>query len=146
MFSKPRSPLWNGVSQLAPDLSEPFKSKGIADLEDGTLVIRAKFTAKPGKQFAICRAALKAVHNAFRENGIRAVPKPTKGQWLSRDGRSPDVGYLSGRPQWVKPDIMPSSMASRTERSAVRWPALARRLQLFTFPDVSRSAKVTHSA
>lgn len=38
------------------------------------------------------------------------------------------------------------SMASRTERSEVRWPALARRLQLFTFPDVSRSAKVTHSA
>ncbi|WP_292183134.1 hypothetical protein [Mesorhizobium sp.] len=84
--------------ELAPDPLEPFKSKGIADLEDGTLVIRAKFTAKPGKQSAIRRAAQKAVHNAFRENGIRAMPKPTsdQGQWLSRDSRSQDVGYLSG--------------------------------------------------
>lgn len=66
--------------EFAPDLLEPFKSKGIADLEDGTLVIRAKFKAKPGKQSAIRRAALKAVNNAFRENGIRAVPKPTSDQ------------------------------------------------------------------
>lgn len=66
--------------EFAADLLEPFKSKGIADLEDGTLVIRAKFKAKPGKQSAIRRAALKAVNNAFRENGIRAVPKPTPTQ------------------------------------------------------------------
>ncbi|TIM44067.1 MAG: mechanosensitive ion channel family protein [Mesorhizobium sp.] len=44
------------------------------------IVIRAKFTAKPGKQSAIRRAAPKAVHNAFRENGIQAVPKPTSDQ------------------------------------------------------------------
>ncbi|UVK36539.1 mechanosensitive ion channel family protein [Mesorhizobium sp. AR10] len=66
--------------EFAPDLLEPFKSKGIADLEDGTLVFRAKFKAKPGKQSAIRRAALKAVNIAFKENGIRAVPKPTPTQ------------------------------------------------------------------
>jgi hypothetical protein len=44
---------------------------GIAEVEDGTLVIRAK----PGKQYMICRAALKAAHNAFRKNGIQAVAK-----------------------------------------------------------------------
>ena len=32
--------------------------------------------AKPGRQYMIRRAALKAVHSAFRENGIKAVPKP----------------------------------------------------------------------
>jgi hypothetical protein len=73
-----------GVMQMAIRLSvlgmEPFISKGIADLEDGTLVFRAKFTAKLGKQSAIRRAALKAVNNAFRANGIRAVPKPTSDQ------------------------------------------------------------------
>ena len=62
--------------ELKPDLIEPFKSQGIADVEDGTLVVRAKFTAKPGKQSMIRRAALKAVHQAFRDNGIHAVPKP----------------------------------------------------------------------
>ena len=34
--------------ELAGDLLEPFKSQGIAEVEDGTLVIRAKFKAKAG--------------------------------------------------------------------------------------------------
>lgn len=62
--------------ELAGDLLEPFKSQGIAEVDDGTLIIRAKFKARPGKQYMIRRAALKAAHNAFRENGIKAVPKP----------------------------------------------------------------------
>ena len=62
--------------ELAGDLLEPFKSQGIAEVEDGTLVIRAKFKAKAGKQTMIRRAALTAVHRAFQENGIHAVPKP----------------------------------------------------------------------
>ncbi|MDX8435433.1 mechanosensitive ion channel [Mesorhizobium abyssinicae] len=62
--------------ELAGDLLEPFKSQGIAEVEDGTLVIRAKFKAKAGRNFMIRRAVLLAVHQAFRENGIQAVPKP----------------------------------------------------------------------
>jgi small-conductance mechanosensitive channel len=62
--------------ELAGDLLEPFKSQGIAEVDDGTLLIRAKFKARPGKQYMIRRAALTAAHNAFRENGIKAVSKP----------------------------------------------------------------------
>ncbi|CCV14381.1 mechanosensitive ion channel family protein [Mesorhizobium sp. STM 4661] len=62
--------------ELAGDLLEPFKSQGIADVEDGTLVIRAKFKAKAGRNFMIRRAVLTAVHQAFQEHGIQAVPKP----------------------------------------------------------------------
>jgi len=65
--------------ELAGDLLEPFKSQGIADVEDGTLIIRAKFKAKAGKHIMIRRAALTAVHRAFQENGIKAVPKPLTG-------------------------------------------------------------------
>jgi small-conductance mechanosensitive channel len=65
--------------ELAGDLLEPFKSQGIAEVEDGTLVIRAKFKAKAGRQSMIRRAALTAVHQAFQENGIQAVPKPLTG-------------------------------------------------------------------
>jgi hypothetical protein len=52
-------------------LLEPFKSQEISEVEDGTLVIRAKFKAKAGKQTMIRRAALTAVHRAFQENGIK---------------------------------------------------------------------------
>ncbi|OQP84802.1 mechanosensitive ion channel protein MscS [Rhizobium rhizosphaerae] len=61
---------------IAADLIEPFKSQGIAQVEDGTLIIRGKFKARPGRQWMIRRAVLAAVQKGFRENGIQAVPKP----------------------------------------------------------------------
>jgi small-conductance mechanosensitive channel len=65
--------------ELAPDVIETFKSQGISNVEDGTLLVRGKFVSKPGKQSMIRRFVLKAVHQAFRENGIRVVPKPLTG-------------------------------------------------------------------
>jgi small-conductance mechanosensitive channel len=57
------------------DLLEPFKSQGIAAVEDGTLLIRGKFKARAGKQFAIRKAVLTGVQQAFRDNDIRVSPK-----------------------------------------------------------------------
>lgn len=62
--------------ELSPDLIEPFKSQGIAAVEDGTLLIRGKFKARAGKQFGIRKAVLAAVRDAFNENGIHVVPRP----------------------------------------------------------------------
>jgi moderate conductance mechanosensitive channel len=62
--------------ELADDMLEPFKSQGIAELDDGTLVIRAKFKARAGRQSLIRRKALSAVHKAFLEAGVRSVAKP----------------------------------------------------------------------
>ncbi|MBP2551747.1 small-conductance mechanosensitive channel [Neorhizobium galegae] len=61
---------------IAVDLIEPFKSQGIALVEDGTLVIRGKFKARPGRPWLIRRAVLAAVQKGFQEHGIKAVPKP----------------------------------------------------------------------
>ncbi len=63
--------------ELRPDLLEPFKSQGIAAVEDGTLVIRGKFKARAGRQFAIRKAVLAAVQRAFHDNGIVAVAHPS---------------------------------------------------------------------
>ncbi|WP_284179916.1 mechanosensitive ion channel domain-containing protein [Rhabdaerophilum sp. SD176] len=62
--------------ELAQDLLEPFKGQGIGAVEDGTLLIRAKFKARAGRQFAARKAILAAVHRAFRENGIQTSPRP----------------------------------------------------------------------
>lgn len=61
---------------LNPDLLEPFKSQGIAALEEGTLVIRAKYKARAGRQFQIRKAILSKVRITLAENGIKLVPKP----------------------------------------------------------------------
>lgn len=65
--------------EIAPDIIEAFKSQGISNVEDGTLVVRGKFVAKPGRQTVVRRHVMKAVHQAFLENGIKSVPKPLTG-------------------------------------------------------------------
>jgi len=62
--------------ELNADLLEPFKSQGIFSVEDGTLVLRGKFKACSGRQFAIRKAVLAAVQRTFHDNGIVAVPRP----------------------------------------------------------------------
>jgi small-conductance mechanosensitive channel len=62
--------------ELSGDLLEPFKSQGISAVEDGTLIIRGKFKARAGKQFAVKKAVLTSVQKAFRENDIHVVPRP----------------------------------------------------------------------
>jgi len=62
--------------ELNADLIEPFKSQGIAALEEGTLVIRGKYKARAGRQFQIRKAILSKVRITLAENGIKLVPKP----------------------------------------------------------------------
>ena len=61
---------------LNADLIEPFKSQGIGVLEEGTLVIRAKYKARAGHQFQIRKAILSKVRISLQENNIKLVPKP----------------------------------------------------------------------
>jgi small-conductance mechanosensitive channel len=59
--------------ELAFGFLKPFRGTGISDVENGSLVIKAEFTARPGRQSAIRRAALRAVQVEFRESGIQIV-------------------------------------------------------------------------
>ena len=54
----------------ADNFIEPFKSQGAAEITDVGIVIRGKFTAKPGTQFVIRKAVYLEVQRAFEENGI----------------------------------------------------------------------------
>ena len=63
---------------LGPNLIETLKSQGIDQLADHGLLVRAKFTAKPGEQFVIKREALQRIKRAFDAAGIRfAYPTVT---------------------------------------------------------------------
>lgn len=61
--------------EVGPDFLAPFKSQGVFSVDDSALIIRAKFTAKPGKQFLIKREAYQAVQKAFADNGIEFARK-----------------------------------------------------------------------
>jgi moderate conductance mechanosensitive channel len=57
--------------EIAPNLLEPLKSQGVLSMEDSAMIIRAKFTAKPGEQFVIRREVYTRVQKAFEEAGIK---------------------------------------------------------------------------
>ncbi len=56
--------------ELAREIIQPLKMQGVADIQDNALLIRLKFTARPGRPTWVQREALKRIYVAFREQGI----------------------------------------------------------------------------
>ncbi|MGI9493837.1 MAG: mechanosensitive ion channel domain-containing protein [Geminicoccaceae bacterium] len=75
--------------EIGDDFLAPFKSQGVFSVDDSALIIRAKFTAKPGKQFLIKREAYQAVQRAFAENDIEFARKQVMVQIPEGNGDVP---------------------------------------------------------
>lgn len=56
--------------ELGREFLQPLKLQGIADILENALVLRFKFTVKPGKPTVIQREALKRIVRLFAEKGI----------------------------------------------------------------------------
>ena len=50
---------------------EPLKSQGVKAMEDSAMIMRIKFTTKPGDQFMVRRYALAKIRDMFAANGIK---------------------------------------------------------------------------
>lgn len=55
---------------LGPGIIAPLKSQGVLEMEDSAMVMRMKFTAKPGEQWVLRREAYKRVRDALMREGI----------------------------------------------------------------------------
>ena len=56
--------------ELGDDFVLPVKSQGVNEITNSVMVIRVKFTAKPGKQFVIKREAFRRITEALNAKGI----------------------------------------------------------------------------
>jgi small-conductance mechanosensitive channel len=56
--------------EMGRHILQPLKSQGVMAMEDSALLVKAKFTAKPGEQFVIRREAYQRLKQAFDEAGI----------------------------------------------------------------------------
>jgi small-conductance mechanosensitive channel len=56
--------------EMGPHILQPLKSQGVLAMEDSAMLVKAKFTAKPGEQFVIMREAYQRIKKAFDEAGI----------------------------------------------------------------------------
>lgn len=68
------------MEEYKDDILAPFKGQGVADVDDVGIVVRGKFTTKPGKQFGVRREIYKRVQKAFEENGIQFARKEVRVQ------------------------------------------------------------------
>ncbi|MFO1159847.1 MAG: mechanosensitive ion channel [Reyranellaceae bacterium] len=58
------------LPQFKDEILAPFKMQGVADIVENALLIRFKFTAKPGNPAAIQREAVKRMFNSFPAQGL----------------------------------------------------------------------------
>ncbi len=56
--------------EIGEDFILPVKSQGVYEITNSVMVIRVKFTAKPGKQFVIKREAFRRITEALKKKGI----------------------------------------------------------------------------
>lgn len=56
--------------EVGEDFLQPVKSQGVYEITNSVMVIRVKFTAKPGKQFVIRREAFRRITEALNAKGI----------------------------------------------------------------------------
>ncbi|WP_102108740.1 mechanosensitive ion channel family protein [Oceaniglobus roseus] len=72
---------------LGPGFIEPFKSQGVYEYNDHGIVIRGKFTHKPGKQFEIRKKVYVRVKEEFEKAGIQFARREVR---VNLDGRAPE--------------------------------------------------------
>lgn len=58
------------IPTIKSEILAPFKMQGVADIVDNALLVRFKFTAKPGNPAAIQREAVKRMFNTFPAMGL----------------------------------------------------------------------------
>ena len=63
---------------LAPKFLAPFKGQGAADVTDVGIVVRGKFTTRPGDQWEIRKQVYNRVQRAFEERGIDFARKEVR--------------------------------------------------------------------
>lgn len=74
------------------DVLEPIEIFGLDRFEDSAVVIRARLTTRPLKQWATGRAFLKRIKKAFDENGVE-IPFPHRTIYMGedKDGTAPPL-------------------------------------------------------
>ena len=76
---------------LRPHILQPLKSQGLMQVEDGALILRAKFMVRPDdQQFVIRREVLSRIKAGLQERGIRFAPRQVLVH-VAQPSRAPDA-------------------------------------------------------
>jgi small-conductance mechanosensitive channel len=95
---------------LGDGMLEPLKSQGVNRMDDSALIVRCKFTSKPGEQFVLRREAYTRIQTALAAAGIHFAPRRVIVE--TSDGRAPTAVEAQAAAGSV--DTEPSSKTSST--------------------------------
>lgn len=76
--------------EFGKEFLQPLKMQGVADILENALVVRFKFTVRPGKQTYVQREAIKRLIRAFAEKGVRFATHSVTIQNASEDDDQDD--------------------------------------------------------
>ena len=77
--------------ELGPHILQPLKSQGLMQVEDGALILRAKFMVRPDdQQFVVRREVLSRIKRALEDKGIRFAPRQVLVH-VAQPARAPDA-------------------------------------------------------
>jgi len=76
--------------EIGPLFLEPLKSQGIRAMEDSAMIMRIKFTTKPGDQFTIRRFVLDEIQKMFDANGIKFATRQVTVHVAGEDENAPN--------------------------------------------------------
>jgi small-conductance mechanosensitive channel len=63
---------------LGPKFLEPLKSQGVLAMEDSAMIVRVKYTTKPGDQYILRKAVYAKIRELFEKEGIRFAHREVK--------------------------------------------------------------------
>ena len=105
---------------LGDDFLEPFKSQGVAEVDDNGMVVRGKFMAKPGKQFMIRKEVYVRVQKAFEEAGIPFARKQVMvhipGLDKNSDVKEDEIREIGAAAAEAAEEELPPTDAKKTEQ------------------------------
>jgi small-conductance mechanosensitive channel len=76
------------VPEIADTMLQPFKFQGVYGYDDVGIIVRGKFMAKAGLQFAAKKEILARVRTGFEENGIEFARKEVRVNVPGLDGNT----------------------------------------------------------
>jgi small-conductance mechanosensitive channel len=102
--------------EFAAELLQPLKLQGVTEIDPLGLVVRLKFTARPGQPTLLQREALKRITKAFREKGIEFANSNMMIQTVSVPATADDIPKPSAPPAAV--EAQPSEVRRPTRNVA----------------------------
>jgi small-conductance mechanosensitive channel len=100
--------------ELGPMFLEPLKSQGVVEMDDSAMIMRVKFTTRPGDQFAVRKKVYARIRELFEKERIKFAHREVTVRVATDGERKPTGVDEQAALGAVRPILEPESRPLRT--------------------------------